>query len=136
MDMEQLAVKPQETTNRSVRNEGRIKKLEAENEVPHQLATSAAVMAEQLKNMNESTDTLSDKVDALEAKPGKQWESIDETHTGDQYDPIPYEGNMALVSGLYYSQDGEVYLCNRDTGIAVYNALSELVGIYVEEVTI
>lgn len=76
MDMEQLAVKLQETTDRSTRNEGRIKKLEAENEVLHQLATSAAVMAEQLKNMNESMDTLSDKVDALEAKPGKQWESI------------------------------------------------------------
>lgn len=30
MDMEQLAVKLQETTDRSVRNEGRIKKLEAE----------------------------------------------------------------------------------------------------------
>ena len=59
---------------------------------------------------------------------------IDETHTGDQYDPIPYEGNMALVSGLYYSQDGEVYLCNRDTGSAVYNALADLVGIYVEKV--
>jgi hypothetical protein len=62
------------------------------------------------------------------------WERIDEEHTGDQYDPIPYEGNMALVSGLYYSQDGEVYLCNRDTGSAVYNALSELVGLYVEAI--
>nr|WP_325195176.1 hypothetical protein [uncultured Oscillibacter sp.] len=59
---------------------------------------------------------------------------IDETHTGDQYDPIPYEGNMALVSGLYYSQDGVVYLCTRDTGSAVYNALADLVGIYVEKV--
>lgn len=63
------------------------------------------------------------------------WERIDETHTGEQYDPIPYDGNMALTAGLYYTQDGEVYLCNRDTGIAVYNALSELVGLYVEEVT-
>ena len=58
---------------------------------------------------------------------------IDETHTGDQYDPIPYDGNMALKAGLYYIQNGVTYLCNRDTGIAVYNALSELVGIYVEE---
>lgn len=62
------------------------------------------------------------------------WERIDETHTGDQYDPIPYEGNMALVSGLYYSQGGVTYLCTRDTGIAVYNALSELVGLYVEAI--
>ena len=63
------------------------------------------------------------------------WERIDETHTGDQYDPIPYDGNMALTAGLYYTQDGVTYLCTRDTGIAVYNALSELVGLYVEEVT-
>lgn len=62
------------------------------------------------------------------------WERIDETHTGDQYDPIPYDGNMALTAGLYYTQDGVTYLCTRDTGIAVYNALSELVGLYVEAI--
>ena len=59
---------------------------------------------------------------------------IDEEHAGTLDDPIPYEGNMALTAGLYYTQDGEVYLCNRDTGIAVYNALSELVGLYVEAI--
>lgn len=57
---------------------------------------------------------------------------IDETHDGTQYDPIPYDGNMALESGKYYIQDDVVYLCNRDTGQPVYNALSELVGLYVE----
>lgn len=60
------------------------------------------------------------------------WERIDETHAGTQYDPIPYDGSMALTAGLYYIQDGVTYLCNRDTGNPVYNALSELVGIYVE----
>ena len=59
---------------------------------------------------------------------------IDETHDGSRYDPIPYHGNMALVSGLYYSQDGVVYMCNRDTVSPVYHALSELVGLYVEMV--
>ena len=59
---------------------------------------------------------------------------IDETHDGSRYDPIPYEGNMALVSGKYYSQDGVTYLCSRDTVSPVYHALRELVGIYVEEV--
>ena len=58
---------------------------------------------------------------------------IDEEHVGTLADPIPYDGNMALTAGLYYIQYGEVYLCTRDTGIAVYNALSELVGLYVEE---
>lgn len=57
---------------------------------------------------------------------------IDDVHDGSLYDPIPYDGNMALVSGLYYSQDGITYLCNRDTGNPVYHALRDLVGIYVE----
>lgn len=59
---------------------------------------------------------------------------IDEEHDGTKYDPIPYEGNMVLVQGLYYSQDGVVYRCTRDTGNPVYHALADLVGIYVEEV--
>lgn len=51
---------------------------------------------------------------------------------GTQDNPIPYEGNMALEEGKYYSQDGIVYLCTRLTGAPVYNALKDLVGIYVE----
>lgn len=57
---------------------------------------------------------------------------IDEAHDGTKYDPIPYDGNMALESGKYYTQSGMTYLCSRDTVNPVYNALSELVGIYVE----
>lgn len=64
------------------------------------------------------------------------YERIDEVHDGSKYDPIPYEGNMTLYNGKYYSQDGVTYLCNRDTGNPVYNKLSELVGIYVEVVEI
>ena len=60
------------------------------------------------------------------------WEEICETHDGTLADPIPYEGSMTLVAGLHYVQDGKVYLCNRDTVNPVYNALAELVGIYVE----
>lgn len=71
--------------------------------------------------------------------PGTGTESIytriDEQHDGTKYDPIPYNGNMALVSGKYYSQSGKTYLCNRDTGNPVYHALAELVGLYVTEVT-
>ena len=62
------------------------------------------------------------------------WEELCETHDGSRYDPIPYEGSMALVSGKYYSQDGVTYLCNRDTVNPVYNPLRELVGLYVKEV--
>lgn len=63
------------------------------------------------------------------------WTEICETHDGTIDDPIPYSGNMALESGKYYIQDDVIYLCNRDTGQPVYNALAELVGLYVTEVT-
>ena len=59
---------------------------------------------------------------------------IDEEHDGTKYDPIPYEGNMELYAGKYYTQDGVLYRGTRDTGNPVYNALSELVGLYVEVV--
>lgn len=62
------------------------------------------------------------------------WEQVCESHTGAEDDPIPYEGNMALVAGLYYVQDGVWYRCIRDTGNPVYHRLEELVGIYVETV--
>ena len=60
------------------------------------------------------------------------WEEICESHSGAEDDPIPYSGNMALVAGLYYIQDGEWYRCVRDTINPVYNRLEELVGLYVE----
>lgn len=62
------------------------------------------------------------------------WTEINETHAGTLDDPIPYNGNMALVNGLYYVQDYVIYRCNRDTVNPVYNALHDLIGIYVEEV--
>ena len=76
MDLESVAIKLQETTDRSIRNEGRIKKLEGENEATRQLATAVAVMAEQMKNLNSNVTALSSKVDDLEAKPAKRWDAI------------------------------------------------------------
>ena len=67
-------------------------------------------------------------------KAASLWTEICESHAGTLEDPIPYNGNMALESGKYYSQDGKVYRCTRDTGNPVYNALSELVGLYVEKI--
>ena len=61
------------------------------------------------------------------------YSEICESHAGTLEDPIPYNGNMALESGKYYSQDSKIYRCIRDTVNPVYNALSELVGLYVEE---
>ena len=62
------------------------------------------------------------------------WTEICESHAGTLEDPIPYNGNMALESGKYYSQDGKIYRCTRDTVNPVYHALSDLVGLYVEKV--
>ena len=67
-------------------------------------------------------------------KAASLWEQINETNAGTLADPIPYDGNMELVEGKYYTQDGVVYLCTRSTGAAVYHALADLVGIYVEKV--
>lgn len=75
---------------------------------------------------------------AAEWVPGVGTESlytrIDEGHAGTQGDPFPYEGNMELFEGLYYSQGGVIYRCTRSTGQPVYHELSALVGLYVETV--
>ena len=62
------------------------------------------------------------------------WEQVCESHDGSEDDPIPYEGNMALTAGLYYTQASRLYRCIRDTINPVYHRLEELVGQYVEEV--
>lgn len=59
---------------------------------------------------------------------------VDETHKGTIDDPIPYEKNMEIYNGLYYSQNGVVYLCIRDSGQPLYHDLSVLVGNYVQVV--
>lgn len=60
------------------------------------------------------------------------YEEINGTHDGTKTDPIPYNNNMALELGKYYIQDDIIYMCTRDTGQAVYQDLSDLVGIYVQ----
>lgn len=62
------------------------------------------------------------------------YEEINETAAGTLDDPIPYNGNMELFEGLYYSQAGVTYKCTRSTGQAVYHDLSALVGIYVQKI--
>ena len=76
MNIDEIAIKLQETTDRSTRNEGRIKKLESESAVLHQLATSVAVMAEQLKTMNSSVLKLTSEVEELKDKPAKRWDGL------------------------------------------------------------
>lgn len=74
--MEQLAIKLQETTDRSLRNEGRIKKLETEHQALNKLATSVAVLAEKVSTMSGNVEALNGKMDAIEGKAGKRWEDL------------------------------------------------------------
>jgi hypothetical protein len=62
------------------------------------------------------------------------WERVCFRYSGEESDPVPYEGNMRLENGKYYIQNEVVYKCIRDTGNPVYHALSDLIGLYVEEV--
>lgn len=73
-------------------------------------------------------DWTPDKTPAL-------WAEVAKPGQGDSPgNPIPYSGNMALISGKYYAQDGVTYRCTRDTVNPVYAALKDLVGLYVEVV--
>lgn len=58
----------------------------------------------------------------------------EDDNIGTKDNPIEYNGNMALEEGKYYTQNGVKYLCTRDTINPVYNALADLVGLYVEAV--
>lgn len=59
---------------------------------------------------------------------------VDEEHKGTLEDPIPYERNMEVYNGLYYTQYDVLYRCIRDSGQPLYHDLSALVGSYVEVV--
>ena len=76
MENEHIALKLQETVDRTARNEARIKKLEGEYRVIYDLATSVAVMAEQVKIMGVNVNSLTEKVEDLESRPGERWDSI------------------------------------------------------------
>lgn len=60
------------------------------------------------------------------------FEVIDEGHEGTYEDPIPYETNMEIFEGLYYSQYDVLYLCIRSSGQPLYHDLADLAGNYVE----
>lgn len=63
------------------------------------------------------------------------YEAIDEEHSGTIDDPIPFTQPMEIFNGKYYSQNGKVYLCTRDSGKPLAFNLADLVGLYVTEVT-
>ena len=79
-----------------------------------------------LQDHTAQADWMPDKAPSLFAEVAADQEQ------GTIDNPIPYNGNMALEEGKYYTQGGVVYLCIRDTINPVYNDLSALVGLYVQ----
>ena len=59
------------------------------------------------------------------------YERIDKDHKGTKDDPIPYAPPMEIFNGKYYTQDGVLYLCTRDSGQALTHNLRELIDLYV-----
>ena len=63
------------------------------------------------------------------------WERVEEVHTGTIDDPIPYNINLAVFEGLYYTEDDVLYICIRDSGNPLYATAASLIGNYFEVVT-
>lgn len=59
------------------------------------------------------------------------WEEIS-MEDGTREHPIHYNNNMRLELGKFYTQADVLYECIRDSEIAVYNNLADLVGLYVQ----
>ena len=62
------------------------------------------------------------------------FEVIDIEHAGTAEDPIPWAVNMQCYERKYYTWDGVLYLCTRDSGIALAYTPDQLIGHYFEVV--
>ncbi len=67
------------------------------------------------------------------------WTPLDVEHTGTLEDPIPAVSGMEYVKGKYYSEDGTIYLMNREgmtdgESVTLHYLPSQLVGQYFEVV--
>jgi hypothetical protein len=60
------------------------------------------------------------------------WKVVNEEHEGTEAEPIPYTPPMEIFANKYYTQNGVLYRCTRDSGIPLSHDLSALVGLYVE----
>lgn len=60
------------------------------------------------------------------------WDVIDVDHAGTLEDPIPYDPNMVVYNGKYYTYDEVVYKCIRDSGVPLYTTPDTLLNNYFE----
>ena len=74
--MEDIAVKLQEVADRSLRNEGRIKKLESEHQALTELAISVKELATDQVNMKDDIAEIKTDVKAMSAVPASRWNGL------------------------------------------------------------
>lgn len=74
--MEELAIKLQETTDRSLRNEARIEKLETDQKALSELALSVQELATNQVNIKDDLTQIKKDVRSLITLPAKRWNSV------------------------------------------------------------
>lgn len=74
--MDYLAIKLQETTDRSLRNEARIEKLETDQKALSELALSVQELATNQVNMKDDLTQIKKDVRSLITLPSKRWNSV------------------------------------------------------------
>ena len=74
--MEDIAVKLQEVADRSLRNEGRIKKLESEHQALTELAISVKELATDQVNMKDDIAEIKTDVKVITVKPASVWDGL------------------------------------------------------------
>lgn len=74
--MDDLAIKLQETTDRSLRNEARIEKLETGQKALSELALSVQELATNQVNMKDDLTQIKKDVRSLITLPTKRWNSV------------------------------------------------------------
>lgn len=115
---------------------------DSENPVYQNLSDLVGLYVEVVEDEEEETPTPTEPEEGEDEKeptePGKDEEeegSDESTQDGSFENPIKYNNSMELKNGKYYTQNGVIYLCNRSTGIPVYQDLEDLVDIYVQVVS-
>lgn len=75
-DNTSLAIQLQKVDDRSERNEGRIKKLEADQKALLELTSSVRELANEQGHVKQDLAEIKEDVKGLAALPGKRWDSI------------------------------------------------------------
>ena len=76
LDHDDLILQLQETTDRSIRNEGRIKKLETEQTALRELATSVSTLAAKQGIMEDDVKEIKSDVKEMAGRSGRRWDAI------------------------------------------------------------